>query len=200
LTTSGEDAQTVPRKYLGDWNGSLYVRFLILTNELPQIKDASGALASRFVLLALTESFYGKEDLGLFGKLALELPSIAQWALEGRDRLYKRGYFVQPASAEELTREFEDLGNPVGVFLKACTVIVPGAVISKKELFRQWAAWCVVHGEKYVGTDATFARNIRAVLPWIKDGRIGGRGEQDSSWKGIGLSTVIDESDPNFGR
>ena len=49
------------------------VRFTILTNELPRLTDASGAIASRFVILKLTESFLGREDKELDVKLADEL-------------------------------------------------------------------------------------------------------------------------------
>src|SRR5262249_8813472 len=74
LSISGEDALTIDRKYREPWTGRLGVRFLILTNELPRITDASGALASRFVVLTLRETFYGREDLALTDKLLKELP------------------------------------------------------------------------------------------------------------------------------
>ena len=101
LSISGEDALTIDRKYREPWTGRLNVRFLILTNELPRIADASGALASRFVLLTLTESFYGKEDHDLTQKLLTELPGILNWALRGLDRLRERGHFQIPRSSRE---------------------------------------------------------------------------------------------------
>ena len=79
------------------WQGKLHVRFLILTNELPRITDASGALASRFVLLTLRNSFLGREDLQLTDKLLTELPGILNAALKGLDRLRDRGNFRMPA-------------------------------------------------------------------------------------------------------
>jgi hypothetical protein len=36
--------------------------FSLMTNELPRIEDSSGALASRFLMLILTTSLYGRED------------------------------------------------------------------------------------------------------------------------------------------
>ena len=51
--------------------GKLHVRFWIFANELPRITDASGALASRFVLLTLRNSFLGREDLQPTEKLSL---------------------------------------------------------------------------------------------------------------------------------
>jgi putative DNA primase/helicase len=60
LSITGEDAITVDRKYLSAWTGRLQTRFLILSNELPRLAGASGALARRFILLKLLEtSFYG---------------------------------------------------------------------------------------------------------------------------------------------
>ena len=47
LSISGEDGITIDRKYLVQWTGRLTTRFVIMTNELPRITDASGALASR---------------------------------------------------------------------------------------------------------------------------------------------------------
>ncbi|MBV8458417.1 MAG: hypothetical protein JO122_17585 [Acetobacteraceae bacterium] len=62
LTISGEGNLSVPRKYKTAWTGYLPTRFLILTNLLPNLGDASGALASRFIILQLSISFYGRED------------------------------------------------------------------------------------------------------------------------------------------
>ena len=86
LSISGEDTLSIPRKYLPDWTGKLPTRFMLMTNELPRIEDVSGALASRFLVLMLTRSFFGEEDTGLFERLIPELPGILNWALEGRDR------------------------------------------------------------------------------------------------------------------
>lgn len=93
LSISGEDTLTIDRKYREPWTGHLSTRFLILTNELPRLSDASGALANRFVLLNLTQSFLGREDTTLTDRLMTELPGIFNWALDGLDRLQKRGRF-----------------------------------------------------------------------------------------------------------
>jgi len=52
LSITGEDGITIERKYLPAWMGRLQTRFVLLTNELPPIAGASGALASRFIVLA----------------------------------------------------------------------------------------------------------------------------------------------------
>ena len=87
LSITGEDALTIDRKYASAWTGQVGSRFLILSNELPRLADVSGALAGRFILLSLTESFYGREDPGLTDKLLSELPGILNWAIAGWARL-----------------------------------------------------------------------------------------------------------------
>ena len=190
LSISGEDSQTVERKFLPDWNGKLQTRFLILTNELPRITDVSGALAKRFILLALKNSFYGQEDLGLFDRLLPELPGILNWALEGRDRLYARGYFVQPESANELIQEFEDLGSPEATFLHQRTRTEAGATVSQRDLFNAWVQWCGENGRDRPGTSQTFGRNVRAALPWVTTRQLGPRGQQERCWEGLRLNDV----------
>ena len=79
--------QRIDRKYASAWTGQVGSRFLILSNELPRLADVSGALAGRFILLSLTESFYGREDPGLTDKLLTVLPGILNWAIAGWARL-----------------------------------------------------------------------------------------------------------------
>ena len=98
LSISGEGStgDRIDRKFLSAWTGRLPTRFLIFTNELPRLADASGALANRFIVLTMQNSFLGNEDPGLTSRLLRELPGILNWAREGYLRLQERGYFVQP--------------------------------------------------------------------------------------------------------
>ena len=77
LSVSGEDSLTIDRKFKGPWTGRLPTRFLVLTNELPRLTDSSGALASRFVVFVLRNSFYGTENPGLTDELLTEARSTA---------------------------------------------------------------------------------------------------------------------------
>jgi putative DNA primase/helicase len=165
LAITGQDALTIDRKYLPSWHGQLDTRFVMLTNELPRLNDASGALASRFITLVFTKSFYGREDLGLTDKLATELPGILNWALKGLDRLQKRGYFVPPKSSAEAQRELEDLGSPVGAFLRDRCLIDPRRRVECNKLFLGWTTWCQDNHRDYPGTTQMFARDLRAAVP-----------------------------------
>ena len=167
LAITGEDSLTIDRKFREPWTGRLQTRFLILTNEVPKLSDASGAVASRFVTLILNRSFYGQEDHGLTDRLLTEMPGILRWAIEGWDRLVKRGYFITPASASQVQQEMEDLGSPIGAFIRQQCTVTPGAAIACKELFDQWATWCADQHRDHVGTVQTFGQQLRAAAAGV---------------------------------
>jgi putative DNA primase/helicase len=169
LSISGEDALTVDRKNLQPVTTKLPTRFVILTNELPRLSDASGALAGRFNILPMRRSWYGQEDHGLTDKLLAELPGIFLWAVEGWRRLRDRGRFEQPRSALQLVTSLEDLGSPIGAFVRECCDVGPGYEVEVQELFARWRWWCEGKGHKEHGVEQTFGRDLRAIAPGIDD-------------------------------
>ncbi|HJU18593.1 MAG TPA: phage/plasmid primase, P4 family [Stellaceae bacterium] len=171
LSITGEDAITIDRKFLAAWTGRLQVRFLILSNELPRLADTSGALASRFIVLTLAQSFYGKEDRGLADRLFAELPGILNWAIAGWRRLNERGHFRQPDSAAEAVRELEDLGSPIGAFLRERCEIGAGFQATADDLFKTWRWWCESQGRDKPGNAQSFGRDLRAAEPRLKMSR-----------------------------
>ena len=189
LSVSGEDTLSIPRKFLPDWTGKLNTRFMVLTNELPRISDTSGALASRFILLTLTQSFYGKEDHRLFEKLRDELPGIALWAIQGWIGLQALDRIHQPKSSLEALQELEDLSSPVAAFVRDRCDVGPDQSVEVTELYRQWRVWCEGSGRSHPGTLQNFGRDIRAVTPGllITRPRIGD--ERVRRYEGIGLKT-----------
>ena len=150
------------------WTGKLKTRFLILTNELPRLTDASGALAGRFIILVLDQSFYGREDHGLSERLITELPGIMNWAIDGLDLLQKRGYFVPPASSRGSQAELEDLSSQTGAFVRDKCLLDPLRQIDSKTLYDEWCKWCTENGHEHVGTTQLFGRNLSSAASGVK--------------------------------
>ena len=167
LCISGEDSLTIDRKYVPSVTMKLPTRFMFLTNELPRLNDASGALAGRFLALRFTESFYGREDVDLTAKLLAELPGILLWALQGWLRLHDRGRFVQPSSVEDVVRDMEDLSSPVGAFVRDCCVVGPGFRALVDDMYDRWKGWCKEEGRNMVTTRQTFGRDLAAAVPGV---------------------------------
>ena len=189
LSVSGEDTLSIPRKFLPDWTVKLNTRFMVLTNELPRISDSSGALASRFILLTLTQSFYGKEDHRLFEKLREELPGIALWAIQGWIGLQALDRIHQPKSSLEALQELEDLSSPVAAFVRERCDVGPDHSVEVTELYRQWKVWCEGSGRSHPGNLQGFGRDLRAVAPAIRVTRPRIGAERFRKYEGIGLKT-----------
>jgi putative DNA primase/helicase len=170
LSISGEDTITVDRKYRNHWTGRLPTRFTILTNELPQFTDASGALASRFIIISFRNSFYGRENPRPTEELLAEAPAIFNWALEGLDRLTANGHFVQPAASAAAVQHLEDLASPVSAFLRDQCTLAPEATVAKDDLWAAWKIWAEDAGVKK-GTRDLLIRDLRAAQPQIRSSR-----------------------------
>jgi putative DNA primase/helicase len=182
LNISGEDPVTIDRKFLASIHIKLPTRFVFLSNELPRLADSSTAIAGRFLVIRLTKSYFGKEDVKLTEKLLTELPGILLWAIQGWKRLRERGRFVQPASAEDAVREIKDLASPVGAFVREQCVVGAGRRVDTADLYRAWKQWCEQHGRDKPGSEQSFGRNLRSAVPGVKT-----RQADSRFYEGIGL-------------
>lgn len=171
LMVSGEDSVTVDRKNKDAWTGTLAARVVIMTNEMPRLGDASGALAGRFILISMRQSFYGKEDLGLTSRLLREMPGIFRWALEGRDRLKARGYFVQPSSAQDDADDLADANSAISVFVEETMEHGAEFTVSRDDAYEAWRTWCGQNGRTHIGTKQSFGGQLRDAFPNVGDWR-----------------------------
>ena len=172
LAISGEDKITADIKHRSATHHQFSVRFLLLSNELPRLSDASGTIVSRFILLRTTQSFFGREDAELTDKLAGELPGIFLWAAEGLRRHRERGKFVQPKSGKEGLDQMTNLASPVMAFVKDCCQLTPKGLCPKQTLYMAYKTWCAAEGIEYKLAAETFGRDLMsAYYPAIKDAR-----------------------------
>ncbi len=188
LSITGEDSITIDRKNLTPLTLRLPTRFMILTNELPRLSDASGAIVSRFIMVRTTRSWLGKEDRELTNRLLEELPGILLWAIQGWQQLRQQGRFIQPDSSIDAMREMADLASPIGAFIRDVCVVGPAESATPSELFDAWRKWCESQGrEKMVGTLATFSRDLLAAEPLLQKKRLREGDDRHRVYMGIGL-------------
>lgn len=193
LTITGEDILTIDRKYHAPSTVRLPTRFLFFSNELPRLTDSGGALAGRFIVLKLTRSFFGKEDIDLKNKLLPELPGILAQAVAALQDLLKQGHFIQPESARDEVRLLENLTSPIANFVsERCNVgeSAADAWTSTDELFGAWKLWCESEGYPGVGTKSTFSRNLTAALPELVQKRSNDFPNRPRGYTGISLKSL----------
>lgn len=186
LSLSGGDLQTIPRKHREDWIGLPETRLTILSNEIPQLQDASGALASRMIMLQLKKSFYGHEDHGLKNALQAELTGILNWALDGLDRLTARGRFPELQSSNEAIDTMTALGSPVAAFVGDCCELRPGHFTSSARLYEAFRRWCEGEGFEHTSKKSVFGRDIAAAFPELKKTSLRS-GDERREWHFAGI-------------
>ncbi len=186
LSISGEDVITVHRKNRTAITGILPIKFLLLSNELPNLQDSSGAAVSRLVVLKLTRSFLGQEDTTLTDRLADELPALLNWSLTGLARLQKRGHFHQPKSAKGAIKQLEELGSPISQFLEDQCKLGPEFSIPTDRLFKAWKMWSDSQGIQ-PGSMSVFGRALSSFAPSVEKKRPRKAGRK-SRYMGIKLA------------
>lgn len=188
LSISGEDPQDIHRKNMPTLTGiRMAVRFMLMTNELPNLRDASGALTSRVLLARMAKSFLGKEDKGLDERLMSELPGILNWAILGWHRLREQGAFLQPASGRELLNELDDLASPVSQFVRECCNVGPEYQAAVDAVFSRFQGWCKEHGRDQVPTKEVFGKDLRSVLPHIRKTQPRAENGRVNVYEGVGI-------------
>jgi putative DNA primase/helicase len=187
LSVSGADTVQVNRKNKLEVAVNLSVRFMILTNQLPALRDSSGALASRFVALKFTRSWLGEEDPTLEDRLAQELPGILNWALAGLRLLRQRGRLDQPESGLGVVQDLAEMACPIGAFVREFCDQGPGLQVDSDTLFGLWESWCEERRQA-PGIPQTFGRQLGDVIPGLERGGQRRReGKQVGVYKGVGL-------------
>lgn len=188
LSISGEDPLTINRKFLPSITTQLPTRIMMMSNELPDMKDPSGALAKRYLVLTLKTSWLGKEDISLFDRLKEELPGILLWSLQGLIRLEQRGFFLQPKSSLETIDELEAMTSPIKAFILERCTIKPQTTVLVQVLFNHWRNWCLDTGYPNPGNIQSFGKNLKAAFPAIGITRPQGEQTRERYYVGIDIA------------
>lgn len=194
LSISGGDKQTIHRVYQTDWTGRLALKFMLLSNELPTLADASGALLGRLLLLPTIHSHFGREDRFLESRIKRELPGILNWALGGLERLNAQGRFTEPVASKEILAGFRAISSPVSAFVAdRCEVGVNGST-ERGQLYGEYVKWAEDEGLRPYGK-SKFGQALRSAFPAIGDVRVRTYGSRIRQYEGIRLVPTYEEQE-----
>lgn len=189
LKITGRGLFTIDRKFKTAWDGVLPTKLVFVSNVMPKLGDDSSALAGRFIIFNTRVSFYGKEEPRLFqDKLEPEVAGVFHWALEGLQRLLKRGHFAETATSEEARERMGALGSPARAFIVECCTLDPSAHEPKKALYDAY----VIHAQEnnfFPGTPEKFCEAMYAAGGGLlRPGKpVGADGKQVPSIMGLKL-------------
>ncbi|MDQ1182039.1 phage/plasmid primase, P4 family [Rhodococcus sp. SORGH_AS_0301] len=196
LRISGEDRIQIDIKHQQPWNGKLSARLMFLSNELPRLPDSSNAIKTRMLAFQFRRSFLGAENTNLIDQLTGELPGILLWALDGLDRLYSRGRFLQPDSGAHLLEVLGEGASPVETFIReACETGVERSV-AVEIIYKRYSDWCGANGytpanssnfgQQLVAAMSTIAPDIK-----VEKRRVGGRGGRVPTYIGVDVRSRV---------
>jgi putative DNA primase/helicase len=189
LKMSGRGLFTIDRKHKDHWTGPLPCKLLLISNEMPKIKDTSGALASRPIIFQTRVSFYGREDPHLFrDKIRPELPGILNWALEGLWRMHQRGSIAEPTCSIEAREELAREGSPIMAFVQECLTLDPGAIVNKDVMYSTYLDYAD-HNGLHRASKSWFFRDLEtATAGKVKAERVQKDGERVHNIVGAKIS------------
>ena len=191
---SGGDSVSVGRKFKGAWEGRLGCGFIIFSNDLPTLQDASGAFAERCVILNMTKDFNAHPNLSLEFQLEPELPGILNWAIEGYRRLRLQGHFSETEEGRDSKSTLALAGSPIKSFVADRCILNPTMSADKVAAYTAWKVWCEREG-RLAGSKDRFTTMLTGAFPGrVRAKRAGSVGAREQVYEGLGLknSTVSD--------
>lgn len=192
LAISGEDTIDIDRKHKDPWTGRLGTRIMMLSNELPRLKDASAAVVGRFLILTTKISFLGREDPLLEDQLMAELPGILNWALAGLDRLDQNRAFTVPDDMADALAAMRESASPLVAFLQETCDTGPNLTITVEALWTEWQAWAERNNQGGI-TKAEFGRQLRAAQPAVtRKQRRNSSGKRVPAYSGLGFQPALE--------
>jgi P4 family phage/plasmid primase-like protien len=182
---SGGDKVTVDRKHIKNISLRLPMKIVLVTNNFIALPDNSKALPSRIVPLRFSKSFLGQEDLALSGRLANELPSILNWALEGFRRLHQNGgKFTLPNSTVELMGQLLYESAPLQSFVQDACVLDPRKGVLKQSLHERYKEWKKANDpDGLLLSAADFTRELQAAVSHLAVKRASNRNLEQGSYQ-----------------
>lgn len=210
----GEDSLSINTKYESTFPSlRLPTRFVIASNSVPRLLDASGALAHRFLFVPFEISFVGREDIHLEEKLLAELPGIANWALAGLRRLRAAGgRFTLGEGHKRLAGQYAADTSPIMAWVRSEMVVHrradPGDLppecltrenvsIAKSDAYDLYCDWCESHDVEPT-RPAWFGRDLKTLVPKLQEGREGNA--RVYVYKGIGIRQSSTPDPEKHGR
>jgi putative DNA primase/helicase len=185
---TGDGFLTVERKHRDPFQFFNEAKMFFSCNQLPKIDDNTIAFFRRIIIINFPNKFMGDHaDPDLLADLTTEeeLSGLLNWALEGLERLEKRGAFSYSSTVDEVQRQYERMSNPIKAFRLDHLLIQSESWIEKDELYGLYIEYCINNGLP-AKTKGVFSQLLHKEMGKALENyrpRINGR--RVPCWKGI---------------
>lgn len=171
------DRVNVERKGQNPFDFNNYSKFLFSANNIPRIKDKTGAVLDRLIIIPFNASFSVKDkDFDPYIKYKLREQEAIEYlinlGLEGLKRVLKNRKFIVPDKVKKEILEYEEVNNPILGFFKEADKIENE---STKEIYRKYQEYCILNGLQPI-SNIEFSRQVVKKFGYeVKDKRIQGK-------------------------
>jgi putative DNA primase/helicase len=133
------------RKGQDPFDFSNYAKLIFSANDIPRIKDKSGAVLSRLVIIPFNARFTVNDpDYDPYIKYKLIKPEVMEYlvvlGLEGLKRVLHNQKFTQSKKVDEALANYEESNNPILLFFKEEPKIVNETT---KDVYREYYEFCI---------------------------------------------------------
>ncbi|HBG7487073.1 TPA: DNA primase [Clostridioides difficile] len=171
------DRVNVERKGQNPFDFNNYSKFLFSANNIPRIKDKTGAVLDRLIIIPFNASFsVNDKDFDPYIKYKLREQEAIEYlinlGLQGLKRVLQNRKFTVPDKVKKEILEYEEVNNPILGFFKDVDKIENE---STKEIYRKYQEYCILNGLQPI-SNIEFSRQVVKKFGYeVKDKRIQGK-------------------------
>jgi P4 family phage/plasmid primase-like protien len=180
------DTQTSRRLYSEVETWEPTAKVIIAGNHKMRTRGGDCATDRRIIFLGCEQKFEGSKcDPDLIDKLSLELPGIANWAIEGH-RQWKAHGLGMPSQIQDDTRDFCEANDTLAPFFDDVCLPDAEAFVFRTSLYRAYAEWSRAEGNEHPLSPRSFADRVQERGFHIGPKRSIGSA-RDRTWEGLSL-------------
>lgn len=156
-----------------------YCKLLFSANNIPRMKDKSGAVLSRLVIIPFDARFSKDDpDFDPYIKYKLIEPEVLEYlivlGIEGLKRILKNNAFTKSDKVQRSIEEYEETNNPIQLFFKE----VDADDIENeptKEIYKMYSEFCLANAFNPM-SNIEFSKQVKKQFDFeIKDKTIRGK-------------------------
>ncbi len=186
---TGGDLVYAERKFQQPFEFTSYAKLVFSANRVPLSEDESSAFYRRMTILSFPNTFSGERaNKDLLASLTTEeeLSGVLNWAVEGLQRLLLQGDVSDAPTVEEARRDYVRRSDPVAAFVEDRVLVDPEEEIPKDDLYEAYVNH--VRGQGLLAVlNSVFAKDLKRVIPSVRDARRKRGGTRVQVWRGVRL-------------
>lgn len=198
----------VERKFKDPINYHSRAKLMFSCNNVPPAgDDSSTAYYRRWMLFMFNQIYEGdRKDPLMLQKLTSpsELSGILNLALDGLAALRKQGCFTNEGSVAEIRKQYDELSDPVSVFVEEMVdespahtnekgVWISAAITTKEDIYSAYLKWAEGNDKRAKLSEKRFAqllvKRLKLKPTDEKRVKINPAGERKNAWVGIQCDT-----------